>query len=412
MRHPVCSLLILVLSSAVHFAGPASAEETPVALPAADPAPATPSGGASPWRLAWHGYAFLDSNRQGGPSGGRDFESINHFMVMAERPLGAWTMELLGTFSLEPATVAPEGSPLLFQRGETYGGNLLIDKQHAHDLFVQLAAAWSRPLTEATSLRLYAGLRGEPAVGPEAYPHRLSASENPSAPLAHHNLDSTHISDDVVSAGWISKIVTVEGSLFHGEEPDEDRWDLDQGALDSYAGRITVRPIDGLSFQASACRREDPEALEEGNQTRVTASVSWEKRWRDGFIAALAAAGENRLPEDAVERGSLVEATWNLRTRHFLYGRAERVDRDVYELTNKTQRPETVAPDTTQVSTLSLGYSYTVPLLDEAETAVGALVDFYRFDRSLEPVYGDSPVSFWAYLRFRFGSAGGHAHHH
>jgi hypothetical protein len=366
----------------------------------------------SPWHLSWHGYAFLDSNRQDGPSGSRDFESINHFMVMAERPLGAWTMELLGTFSLEPATVPPEGSPLLFQRGETYGGTLLIDKQHAHDLFAQLAAAWTRPLGARQSLRLYAGLRGEPAVGPTAYPHRLSASENPSAPLAHHNLDSTHISDDVVTAGWSAPMITVEGSLFHGKEPDENRWDLDQGALDSYAGRLTVRPIDGLSFQVSGCRRTEPEALEEGNQTRVTASIAWERRWSGGFVAALAAHGENRLPDDQTERGDQIEATWNLRTRHFLYGRAERVDRDLYELTNKTQRPDTVAPDKTRVDAITLGYSYSVPLLKEAETAVGAMVGLYRFDAALEPVYGDSPVSLWVFLRFRFGSPGGHAHHH
>jgi len=366
----------------------------------------------SAWRLSWHGYAFLDSNRQGGPSGSRDFESINHFMVTAERPLGAWTMELLGIFSLEPATVAPEGSPLLFQRGETYGGTLLIDRQHAHDLFGQLAAAWSRPLGKRQSVRLYAALRGEPAVGPAAYPHRLSASENPSAPLTHHNLDSTHISDDVLSAGWSAPYVTVEGSLFHGKEPDEERWDLDQGALDSYAGRVTVRPIEGLSIQVSACRRTEPEALEEGNQTRVTTSVAWERRSADGFVAVLAASGVNRLPDDQTERGDLIEATWNLRRRHFVHGRAERVDRDVYELTFKTQRPETVPPDKTKVDAITLGYSYTVPLLDEAETAVGALVGLCHFDATLEPVYGESPVSFWAFLRFRFGSAGGHAHHH
>jgi hypothetical protein len=321
-------------------------------------------------------------------------------------------MELFGTFSLEPATVAPEGSPLLFQRGETYGGTLLIDRQHAHDLLGQIAAAWSRPIGKRQSVRLYAAVRGEPAVGPVAYPHRLSASENPSAPLAHHNLDSTHISDDVLSAGWSAPYVTVEGSLFHGKEPDEERWDLDQGALDSYAGRITVRPIEGLAIQVSACRRTEPEALEEGNQTRVTASVAWERRSADGFVALLAASGVNRLPDDQTERGDQIEATWNLHRRHFIHGRAERVDRDLYELTFKTQRPTTVPPEKTKVDAITLGYSYIVPLLDEAETAVGALVGLYHFDATLEPVYGESPVSFWAFLRFRFGSAGGHTHHH
>jgi hypothetical protein len=122
------------------------------------PARAAPA----PWHLSWHGYAFLDSNRQDGPSGERVFESVNHFMVIAARPLGAWSMELLGTFTLEPATVPPEGSPLLFQRGETFNGTLLIDKQHPHDLFAQLGAAWTWQFAQRQSLRLYAALRGEP----------------------------------------------------------------------------------------------------------------------------------------------------------------------------------------------------------------------------------------------------------
>lgn len=373
--------------------------------------PATSPSARGAWSMTWHGYAFLDSNRQDGPSGSRDFESVNHVMIVATRPLGEWTQSVLGTFSIEPATIAPEGSPLLFQRGETYGGVLLIDRQHAHDLFAQLAAEWSRPLPRGTSLRLYAGLRGEPAVGPVAFPHRLSASEFPMAPLSHHNLDSTHISDDVVTAGFTASIVTIEGSLFHGAEPDENRWDLDQGALDSYAGRLTVKPVEALSIQVSACRREKPEALEEGNQTRVTASVGWEKKTAGGHVAALLASGKNEL-EEGPEWGSLLEAAWRFRTRHVVYGRVERVDRDVFELVNKQQRPESVEPQRTAVDGLTLGYALTVPLLREASTSIGAAVATERYDDRLEPVYGDRPVSLWVYLRFGFGSPGGMTHHH
>jgi len=401
MMPPMCRGPLVVLGL-LAIAGLASA---------AEPEASAKEAGVAGHRVTWHGYAFLDSNRQDGPSGGRDFESVNHFIIAAARPLGRWTQSLLGTFSIEPATIAPEGSPLLFQRGETYGGVLLIDKQHAHDLFVQLAGEWTRPLPRGTSLRLYAGLRGEPAVGPPAFPHRLSASEFPMAPLSHHNLDSTHISDDVVTAGYTASIVTIEGSLFHGAEPDEDRWDLDQGALDSYAGRLTLRPVEALSIQVSACRREHPEALEEGNQTRVTASVGWEKRTAGGFVAALLASGKNEL-EEGPEWGSLLEATWRFRTRHAVYGRVERVDRDLYELINKEQRPETVEPQRTVVDEMTLGYAINLPLLSEAVTSVGAAVATDRYDDRLEPIYGDRPVSLWVYMRFGFGSSGAAAHHH
>src|SRR5437868_5613831 len=134
------------------------------------------------WMTMLHGYAFLTANRQGGPSGERDFESQSHLMVMATRQVLGGKLSLLGTFTAEPATIPLRGSSELFQRGETYRGVLLIDRQHAHDLFVQLAASWEKALGPAT-LRFYAAPVGEPAIGPVAYPHRLSASENPTAPL-------------------------------------------------------------------------------------------------------------------------------------------------------------------------------------------------------------------------------------
>ena len=388
----------------------------PVAAAPEEPAP-VPTEPAPPperWVFSWHGYAFLDSNRQGGPSGSRVFESVNHLMLDADRPLGAaWRMGLRGMFSIEPATVPVEGSPLLFQRGETYGGDLLVDRQHPHDLFVMLAAEWERSLGATGRLLLTAGLRAEPAVGPVAFPHRPSSAEIPMAPLSHHNIDSTHISDDVVSALWGNRVVSVEGSLFHGAEPDEDRWDLDQGSLDSYAGRITLTPGGGFSLQVSACRREKPEALEEGNQTRQTASIAWERTYASGAtLAVLAASGRNLLPGDQQEWGHLLEATWHLRPRHFVYGRIEQVDRDLYELTNKMQRPEDVEPRRVHAEEATVGYAYTWPLFEEAETAAGVAVAGYRFDDRLDDVYGERPISLWVYLRFRFGSEGGHLHHH
>ena len=381
----------------------------PIALAQTADPPSVPER----WAFYWHGYAFLDSNRQGGDSGARVFESVNHLMLGADRPIGGrWRMGLRGMFSIEPATIPIEGSPLLFQRGETYGGDLLVDRQHAHDLFVMLAAEWERSLGTTGRLLFTAGLRGEPAVGPVAFPHRPSAAEFPMAPLSHHNQDSTHISDDVVSALWGNRVVSVEGSLFHGAEPDEDRWDLDQGSLDSYAGRVTLTPGGGFSLQVSACRREEPEALEEGNQTRQTASLAWEKTFDGGSsLAVLAGSGRNLLPEDQEEWGHLLEATWHPRPRHFVYGRIEQVDRDLYELTNKTQRPEDVEPKRVHAEQLTLGYAYSWPLLKEAETAAGAAVQGYRFDGRLDDVYGERPISFWVYLRFRFGSGGEHHHH-
>lgn len=357
------------------------------------------------WMAMVHGYAFLTANRQGGPSGGREFESQNHFMLMATKKWAGGKLSLLGTFSLEPATIPAEGSRELFQRGETYHNILLVDRQHPHDLFVQLAAAWDRELGSAGKLRLYLAPIGEPALGPVAYPHRLSASENPTAPLSHHNQDSTHIAADVVSVSWSPSIFTLEASAFHGREPDENRWDIEQGRIDSYSGRLWIRPTPELSVQFSSGHLEHPEKLESGSQTRTTGSVQYQVSTPGGFVAATLGAGKNQT-STGPEWGNLFELTWKFGEKNFLYGRAESVDRDLYELRNKVQRPDGVAPRRTSVQSATLGFVRDVDWLSGLETGLGADATVYRFSSKLDSVYGAHPVSVHGFLRVRFGSHG------
>ncbi len=363
------------------------------------------------WMTMLHGYAFLTANRQGGPSGNREFESQNHLMLMAIRRAWGGKLSLLGTFTLEPATIPVQGSAELFERGETYKKVLLVDRQHPHDLFVQLAAAWEKELARSTRLRLYLAPVGEPALGPVPYPHRLSASENPSAPLSHHNQDSTHISYDVASAAVAAGPATFEASAFHGQEPDENRWNIEAGAIDSYSGRVTVRPIPELALQISSGHLEHPEAIEEGNQTRSTASITYQKATPRGFIAVSAISGRNKTPEGP-EWGNLLEWTWKFADSNFVYGRIESVDRDLYELRFKRQRPAGTPRARTMVQAGTIGYVRDVPLLSEAETGVGGDIGVYRFNSRLDPVYGRHPVSFHVFFRIRFSAPkmnhGGH----
>lgn len=361
------------------------------------------------WMTMLHGFAFLTFNHQGGLSGDRDFDSQNHLMVMAMRQAWGGKLSLLGTFTLEPATVPPQGSSELFQRGETYHDILLVDRQHPHDLFVQLAAAWDKVLSEGVRVRLYVAPVGEPALGPVAYPHRLSASENPVAPLSHHDQDSTHISYDVVTAAVTFPIVTLEGSVFHGAEPDENRWNIEAGALDSYSGRITLRPVDPVAVQFSIGHLEHPEAIEPGNQTRATGSVSFQQSLAGGFVAITLASGRNQTPEGP-EWGSLLEWTWKFADTNFVYGRLEGVDRDVYELVNKRQRPQSVPRQRTHVQAATLGFVRDVPWLGKLESGLGAGLTAYRFSSKLDPVYGRHPLSFQVFYRMRFGSHGGMQH--
>lgn len=412
MRRPgfvLAALLVAgsALAQPAHEHEPSGAPPSPEAgnpdpMAMMDEMPAMPH-----WMTMAHGWAFLNANRQDGPSGGREFESQNHLMLAAVRGWAGGKLSLLGTFTLEPATIPAEGSRELFQRGETYHNVLLVDRQHPHDLFVQLGAAWEKEIGGAGRLRFYAAPVGEPALGPVAYPHRLSASENPTAPLAHHNQDSTHIAADVVTAGWKYTIFEIEGSAFHGREPDENRWDIEQGSLDSYSGRLWIRPTPELSFQVSSGHLEHPEKIEEGNQTRSTASIGWQKAFAGGFFSASVIAGRNLTPSGP-EWGNTLEWTWKFGAANFVYGRVESVDRDLYELANKRQRPEDVPPIRTAVQAATLGFVRNLPLLSEAETGVGFDATIYRFTSRLDAVYGSHPVSIHGFLRVRFGSHAGH----
>jgi hypothetical protein len=50
---------------------------------------------------------------------------------------------------------------------------------------MELSATYTMPIGEHTTWFVYGGYPGEPALGPTAFMHRASASENSSAPLGH-----------------------------------------------------------------------------------------------------------------------------------------------------------------------------------------------------------------------------------
>jgi hypothetical protein len=197
-------------------------------------------------------------------------------MGMAERPIGGGHLMLRSMLSLEPLTVGKK-YPELFQTGETIGGRPIIDAQHPHDFVMELAAEYARPLTEHTIGYIYAAPFGDPALGPVAYPHRASAAEIPQASLSHHVQDSTHIAGSVVTIGAQSGMFGYAFSGFHGREPDEKRWDIDTGKIDSWAARVTFDPSPNWTAQLSTGHLKHPEAAEPGDIQRTTASVAYSK---------------------------------------------------------------------------------------------------------------------------------------
>ena len=239
--------------------------------------------------------------------------------------------------SLEPATLGEDGYREIFQVGETLDGMPLIDRQHPHDFLMQAAVVWRTPLGRGYSLTLAGAPVGEPALGPVAFMHRSSAFENPTAPLSHHTVDSTHISMGVLTAGLDRGPWQVEGSLFHGGEPDEQRWDLmDPGVLDSWSVRGWYRPTSAWTLQASHGFLKTPEAHEPGDVRRTSASASWIRRHARGWTAATAIYGRNnKLGGDF--NAFLAEATHTFGANS-VYGRFEslQVETDVLRFGDHT----------------------------------------------------------------------------
>ena len=289
---------------------------------------------AGDWMLMLHYAATLGYDDQWSDRGSRRLTSTNWVMGMAAHPLLGGQVTFRTMLSAEPATAGGELQlPLLLQSGETYGGQPLHDRQHPHDLFMEVAAIYRRPIADLFGIELYGALSGEPALGPTAFMHRASAMNNPFPPIGHHWQDSTHISFGVLTAGVYNRWVKLEGSIFHGREPDENRWDFDFGALDSWSGRLSVNPTQQTSFQVSYGYVNSPEAAQpQENLHRVTASASYSAPMlSDGNVALTALWGRN------VEAGhssdsALVEANLDLDGKNVPFVRFEYVQKLGHDL--------------------------------------------------------------------------------
>ena len=134
------------------------------------------------WHFAFHGVAFIGDIQQTSPRGADKFTSVNWFMGQARHRLAGGTFEATAMLSLDPATITGERYPELFQTGETAYGKPIVDGQHPHNFFMELALRYTHPLGEKTKLSLYFAPVGDPALGPVAFPHRVSASELPQPP--------------------------------------------------------------------------------------------------------------------------------------------------------------------------------------------------------------------------------------
>jgi len=370
--------------------------------PAAEPMPMAMTQYGD-WMLMLHGLAFVNQVVQSGPRGDNKLFSTNWIMGMADRKLGGGHLLLRSMLSLEPLT-AGKKYPELFQTGETIGGRPIIDAQHPHDFFMEVAAEYAHPFGDHTIAYIYAAPFGDPALGPVAYPHRSSASEIPQASLSHHVQDSTHIAGSVITIGAQSGRFGYAVSGFHGREPDEKRWDIDTGKLDSWAARVTFDPTPNWTAQLSTGHLKHPEAAEPGDIQRTTASVSYsDARWNTSLIF-----GHNQKSEGHDGNSFLAESVLRFGGSNYISGRAEVVGKD--ELFAGQNVPLAISNGVFRIKALAIGYSRDVIKTGFLAGAVGANITGYSIPGAIKPYYG-TPHSFYIFLRVRSHSEGMHDMH-
>jgi hypothetical protein len=290
------------------------------------------------------------------------------------------------------------GYPNLFATGETAGGQPLVDRQHPHDLFMELAARIDVNVASDVTAFVYGGPVGEPALGPSAFMHRGSARMNPEAPITHHWFDSTHITYGVATAGVASRKLQLEASLFTGREPDEKRWNIEKPRFDSWSVRATWNPTPNWALQASHGRLNTPEFSTHPteNEHRSTASVHYDNG--RSLSAMLAFSAKNRDPGDT-STAWLAEANWELDSHNTLFGRIENVRND--ELFPNPLSPLHDVPF--RVSKFQTGYAYRLPLTGPLNLALGGSVSAYAKPAALDTAYGKHPMGYTLFAKFSLG---------
>lgn len=349
------------------------------------------------WLAMFRGYSYLVDDVQRGKRGGKKVIDENMFMFMAQKDWQQHTFALRTMFSLEPVTIGACGYPLLLQTGETCNGKTpLIDRQHPHDLFMELALVYSYAFNKDCSTFLYFGIPGEPALGPPVYIMRFSSEYIPETPIGHHWMDSTHIQFGVATIGLVYNNFKLDCSIFTGREPDQHRFDIERPRFDSYALRLSYNPTENWALQTSVGFLKSPEQLEPRvNTVRYATSILYNKNWMHSNLQAAAIVGINQDKPGHALPAFLCEATGELWQRHLFFGRFEAVKKD-----NLFIKPCPLAHEAFNVSKLTLGYVFEFFAQKHIKWGLGGLIDFPHVPQTIKRFYSNT-VSYMIFLQVR-----------
>ena len=351
------------------------------------------------WTLMSHAQLNLTYDHQFGPRGDdRTFVS-GMVMTSARRDFGdGSTLNLRAMLSPDPF-MGKRGYPLLLAAGETADGvTTLVDRQHPHELVMELSASYARPLSDSDSVFAYVGLPGEPAFGPPAFMHRMSAMDSPEAPITHHWLDSTHVVFGVATVGWVHDGFKLEASSFRGREPDQDRYDIEEPRFDSWAVRVSWNPTPNWSLQASYADVTAPEQLEpDEDETKLSASAIHTRRLgAEGWWSSTLAWGRKTNDHDESKDGWLLETAVHPNDRWTVFARAERIESD--ELLTL---PGQTHGDLHSVGKASVGIVHDWRLNRYTRFGLGGLYAVNRVPDALDAAYGGDPDGAMIFVRLK-----------
>nr|WKN38613.1 hypothetical protein K4G66_07845 [Tunicatimonas sp. TK19036] len=356
------------------------------------------------WMYMIHGNLFLRYNNQDisgqGDRGGDKFDAPNWVMGMGQTQVGKRGLfRFSAMLSLDPLTVGGEGYPLLYQSGETWEGEPLVDRQHPHDLFSELSVGYTHMFSKDVDAFAYLGYPGEPAFGPVAFMHRVSSLYNPDAPIGHHWQDATHITFGVGTLGVRYKQLKLEGSVFTGREPDEDRYDLDRPRFDSWSTRLSYNPAPAWALQVSKAWVKDVHGLgprEDVNKT--TASAIHSLRLGTGtFLNSTAVWGYNKAQGHHDPQSSFLLESALTAHSTTVYGKYEWVEKSMEDLllNEEIYGHGALFP----VHAISLGVQQNLAEILHTNVALGAQGTWYQSPSPLEDLYGSHPLALQVYLR-------------
>jgi hypothetical protein len=354
------------------------------------------------WMYMAHGGVWVRFNNQDfsnkGSRGDSRFDAPSWFMFMGQRKVGEKGLfHFSSMFSLDPVIEGGKGYPLLFQTGESYKGFSLVDRQHPHDLFSELAVSYSHAFNNNTDIFLYLGYPGEPALGPVTFMHRPSALDNPNSPISHHWVDATHITFGVATLGVRAGKFKLEGSSFTGREPDEDRYGFDKPRFDSWSGRVSFNPTENWALQVSHGYVKSPEELHPyENVNKTTASAIYSVNLsRQNSINATALWGMNKEKGQEGENAILIEGAWRT-MKNSLYTRYEWTQKSAEELVlTSLFEDHRIFP----IHAFTMGDNYDLFNLGKTRVAAGAQWSIYSAPTSLNSIYGKTPMAFQVYIR-------------